>query len=325
MLKARKKKDLMGTGNVVRVSRNGRDYDIPVDSDGNVPLWAMASRLQEFGTAGDIDSDAPIVLPPRCSPRDIIDWWVDPNGAYDIEGIDTKNPEIYDVSSIESPTHRKAQRRIAVVTPDPEEQARIRRVLSESFTASELCAMSEQGSFVIRTLPDCGDATGCYLRRQDGVEVPLVMIEEGCTPDGIVHEVVHHARAADPGREGVLRTSYPIDQNGKTDLKLFNRLSKNLRKKILREEERQTVAETVVRTHTDPMQSGYYDTVGGKRSRDAYIDDRRVLTNTPMEIPESMIPRLVGEKAKRAVTKGYDYTNIAKAEILSRNTRREDR
>lgn len=325
MIRNRGKKDPTGTGNVVRISQDGRDYDIPVDEEGNVPLWAMASRLQEFGDMSDIGTDAPIVLPSRCSPRDIIDWWVDPNGRYDIEGIDTKDPVIYDVSSLESPAHRKAQRRIAVVTPEPEEQARIRRVLSESFTASELTAMADQGSFVIRTLPDCGDATGCYLRRQDGIEVPLVMIEEGCTPDGIVHEVVHHARATDPGREGVLRTAYPTDGDGKVNLKLFNRLSKNLKRKILREEERETVAETVVRTRTDPMQSGYYDTIDGKRPREAYIADRRMLTQSPSAIPESMIPRLVGEKAKRAVTRGYDYTNIAKAEILSRNTRREKR
>ncbi len=228
---------------------------------------------------------------------------------------------MYDVSSVQGQGMREVQRRFAVISTEPEEAARIRRILSESFTVEELRQMTNVGAFIIRTVPDMGDATGCYLRKQDGIEIPLILIENNTTPDGIVHEVVHHARAVDQTREGVLKTTIPTTSDGRFDRLKMVLKGRKRAEELIEEEERQTVAETVVRTKTDHNQSGYYDNVPGRTDpRTAYVDDRRILTGTPADVPERYIPRLKGESAKRAVEKGYSYTNIARTEILGRST-----
>ena len=180
--------DLASPYATVNVRHGGVTYAIPVDEDGHVPRWALAQRFQEAGDFDDLDSDSPVVLPAECTPRELVGWWADPRSC-DIKGIDTRDSDIYDVSDVPK-SKRHAQRRIAVVAP-PEEQARIRRILSDRFTREELEAMAAGGSLVIRTVPDCGDSTGVYYRRQDGIEVPLIVLEEGTTEDGVVHELVH--------------------------------------------------------------------------------------------------------------------------------------
>lgn len=296
-----------------------RTYRIPVDENGLVPDWALVSRFQEKGDWSDLDSRSELVIPSGRTPQEIAQWWANPSSC-DIQGIDTPDSPYYDVSSV--PDNQKSvQRRIAVMA-DPEEQARIRRILSQSFTRDELETMTRNGSFIIRTVPDMGDATGCYYRKQDGVEVPLILLERQTTPDGVVHEVVHHQRAVDPDRRGILRTTYPSTRKGRLKDWTFDHLSKSKQDRILQDEERLTVAETVVRTGLDRSQSGYYDTVPGMQSREAYLDDRRILTDTPPDVPQSEVPRLKGRAARNAVLHGYEYSSIARAQILSRNVRK---
>ena len=299
-------------------------YKIPIDSQGFVPLEALAQRFQEVGNVdADLDDRPVRVVPQKCTPQMIVDWWADPS-VYDIEGVDTPNSPMYDVSSVQGQQMREVQRRFAVIASEPDEAARIRRVLAESFTAAELREMTNNGAFVIRAIPNMGDATGCYLRKQDGIEVPLILIETKTTPDGIVHEVVHHARTADGTREGILKTDIPTRPDGKLDRIRLALKGRKRTEEILEEEEKETVAETVVRTKTDPYQSGYYEGVPGRVDpRTAYIDDRRILTGTRADVPERRIPQLKGESARRAVEKGYSYTNIARAEILGRSTEKK--
>ncbi len=301
----------------VRIRRGGRVYTIPVEN-GVVPLWALAQRFQELGTVDDLDSDSSIVLPSGCTPEELIEWWVDPSSC-DIQGVDTRDSPIYDVSSVPK-SKRSAQRRMAVIA-DPEEARRIRRILSESFTAEELETMASNGSVVIRSVPDCGDATGCYYRRQDGVEIPLIVLEKRTTPDGVVHEMVHHLRAVDTSRHGVLRTAFPTDSDGKMSAR-FGRMSRRQRDKVVEQEERATVAETIARTGSDPVQSGYYDGVKGKNPRAAYVQDLHTVTGSDPRKSESEIPKLKGKAARVAVSRGYEYTNIARSAILSRSVKK---
>ena len=301
----------------VRVRRGGRIYTIPVEN-GVVPLWALAQRFQELGAVDDLDSDSSIVLPSGCTPEELIEWWVDPSSC-DIQGVDTRDSPMYDVSSVPK-SKRSAQRRMAVIA-DPEEARRIRRILSESFTAEELEVMASNGSVVIRSVPDCGDATGCYYRRQDGVEIPLIVLERRTTPDGVVHEMVHHLRAVDRSRHGVLRTAFPTDADGRMSSR-FRTMSRRQRDRVVEEEERATVAETIARTGVDPVQSGYYDGVRGTDPREAYVDDVYAITGTERGKPKSEVPRLKGRAAKVAVARGYEYTNIARASILSRSVKK---
>lgn len=293
---------------------------IPYDSEGHVPMWALAQRFQQVG---NFDADVgrggvPVRYGPF-TPDDIVDWWIDPS-VCDIAGLDDEESSIYDVSSLPK-EQQVVQRRIAVIAPK-EEADRIRNVLASSFTLSEIEKMSRHGSFVIHTIPDGGDATGCYWRKQDGVEIPVIALESGCTADGVVHEMVHHLRAVDDSREGILRTPYPMDEEGKLDAEYVRCLSPEELDSILEMEERLTVAETDVRTKLDPSQSGYYDGVRGKKPRDAYREDRHILTDTPPDVPDQAIPRLRGKQARQAIVRNYAYSNIAESQILSRNVRK---
>ena len=288
---------------------NGQTLRIPVGSDGLVPKWAIVQRFQEAGNVDDIYTTASVVLPQRLTPLQIAKWWADPS-CCDIQGIDTDDSEVYDMTGVPQ-THLAAQKRIGIVAADPGEQRRIRRVLSQAFSAEELEAMSRNGSFVINSLSETGDVTGCYYRAQNGIKIPLVVIEDRCTPDGIVHEIVHHARAVDDSREGMLRSE--LDEKPNILRRLF---SKPLRKKLM-DEERRTVAETVVRTGKDPIQSGYYDSVPGMDPRAAYLQDRRIMRGLPDDCPEYAIPKLKGKAARDAVTKGYAYSNIARSLVFS--------
>ncbi len=306
----------MEAAGVVCFQVGDRKVEIPVDSNGKVPTWALAMRFQEAGDITDLDERNELVLPSECTPEEVLGWWLDPSSC-DIQGIDTDDSEIYDVSSVDDPEKREAQRRIAVVDADPDERDRIRKVLSDSFTAEELRRMASEGSFVIRSVPYMGGATGCYYRRQDGVEVPLIVLEKGNTPDNMVHEMTHHIRAADQSRKGMLAT--PIKTGGRFDR--ITRILPSMRRDQ-EDEERLTVAEAMVRTGLDPVQSGYYDGVEGKSPREAYIEDLYTLTGTPPDVPPEDIPRLTGKAARNAVLHGYAYTNIARAQILSKDVRK---
>ena len=301
------------------VRRGLRTYRIPVDENGLVPDWALVSRFQEKGQWDDLEDGSQVVVPSGRTPEEIVDWWINPS-VYDIDGIDTPDSPYYDVSSVPD-NQKRVQRKIAVLA-DKDEQDRIRRILAESFTVDELETMTANGSFVIRTVPSMGDATGCYFRKQNGVEIPLIVLERNTTPDGVVHEVVHHIRAVDPDRRGMLRTSYPSTRKGRLKDWTFDHMPKRRQDRILEEEERLTVAETVARTSLDKSQSGYYDGVRGMDPRDAYLADRYILTDTDPDIPQSEVPRLKGRAARVAVLHGYDASLIGRAEILSRNVRK---
>ena len=149
------------------------------------------------------------------------------------------------------------------------------------------------------------DCTGFYLRRQEGCPVPQIVLEEGTTPDGIVHEAVHHLRAVDG------RTSFPT-KDGILDPE-YRRLPKSRKDTIVSKEEKETVAETVARTRTDPVESGYYGHVPGYSSRGAYLHDQEVLSNSKA---------LKGKAAIRAVEENYERTSISRA-IISANRRKK--
>lgn len=301
---------------IVTVRFDGQTYQIPVDSTGRVPRWALAMRFQQAGSVDDIDTREGIVLPAECTPQELIRWWADPSSC-DIAGIDTPDSQIYDMTGVPS-RYVGVQRRIAVVDADPKEQMMIRRVLMDCFDREELEAMASNGSFIIRSMANMGGATGCYYRKQDGVEIPIVMLEKGNSEDQMVHEMTHHLRATDRKRHGLLRAAFPTRRDGSLDSEAWDSLSKEEQDSIVEREERMTVAETAVRAGTDRSQSGYYDRIRGITDpHEAYVQDRRIITDSEPQIPQAEIPRLKGKKARDATLQGYAYSNIARAEILS--------
>lgn len=286
----------------VTVRRGMRTYTIPVDSDGHVPLWAIVQRYQEVGDYRDRDDTDPCLLSTPLTPEEIADWWADPS-VCDIIGVDDKDPPIYSVPLSIRGKKRKALKNIAVIAPK-EESDRIKKILADSFTAEELEAMSGGRSLMMRTEEHLHDCTGYYLRRQNGVEVPQIVLEEGTTPDGIVHEAVHHLRVTDG------RTAFPT--KGQVLDPEYSRYPRSKKDEIVRLEETQTVAETVARTRIDPVQSGYYDSIPGKSSRSAYLRDQEIISEGRA---------LKGRAAIKAAEANYDRTSISRA-IISSNRRK---
>ena len=276
-----------------------RPKGIPVGKDGYVPEREIVRRYQEVGDFSDSNTDDSLILPRKLTPQEIEQWWEDPS-VCDIEGIDTKDSDIYSVPLSIRGRKRKALKRIAVLS-DRKESDRIKKILADSFTAEELERMADERSLMVSVQPHLRDCTGFYLRRQDGVPVPEIVLEEGTTPDGIVHEAVHHLRV----REG--RATFPT-RNGVLD-PAYRRLPKDERDRIVGREERETVAETVARTRIDPVESGYYDRIPGQSSRAAYLHDQEVISGSKA---------LKGRAAVKATERNYERTSISRA-IMSSN------
>lgn len=275
---------------------------IPVDKDGYVPKKELVRRFHEIGSPRDADHDASTVLPARVRPEQIREWWEDPS-VCDIEGIDTADAECYAVPLSIRGKKRKALKRIAVLS-DKKENARIKKILADSFTAEELEEMVQGRSLMVSIEPELDDCTGYYLRRQDGVPVPEIVLEQGTTPDGIVHEAVHHLRAVEgrsefPDRSGILDSGYA-------------RLPKANKDRIVGREEKETVVETIARTRVDPVESGYYDRVPGQSSRAAYLHDQKVVSGSRA---------LKGRAAVKAAERNYNATSISRA-IISSNRKK---
>lgn len=276
-----------------------RRKDIPVGDDGYVPFDAIVQRFHQVGDLRDSDSTEAMVLPNRLTPEQIADWWDDPS-VCDIDGVDTEDSDIYSVPLSIRGRKRKALKRIAVLA-DKKESDRIKKVLADSFTAEELEEMAGGESLMVSTKPHLRDCTGFYLRKQDSVPVPQIVLEDGTTDDGIVHEAVHHlrvkeGRSAFPTVNGILHPSY-------------RNLPKQARKEIIGREEKETVAETVARTRVDPVESGYYERIPGISSRSAYLHDQQVISGSRA---------LKGKAAIKAVQDSYDRTSISRA-IISGN------
>ena len=269
-----------------------------MDDTGHVPFEAIVRRFHERGIPEDADTTDSLVLPRTLTPDQIAGWWEYPSSC-DIEGVDTEGSDIYSVPISIRGRKRRALKRIAVLA-DRKESDRIKKVLARSFTADELEEMSSGRSLMVTTAPHLRDCTGFYLRRQEGVPVAQIVLEEGTTDDGIVHEAIHHLRVAQgrtafPTKDGVLDAGY-------------RRLPKTERNDIVGREERETVAETVARTAVDPVESGYYQRIPGSSSRSAYLHDQAVISGSKA---------LKGKAAIRAVQENYDRTSISRAIISS--------
>ena len=276
---------------------------IPVGKDGKVPFKAIVRRFHEVGSRRDADSTDSVVLPRELTPSQIREWWDDPS-VCDIEGVDTEDSDIYSVPISIRGKKRAALSKIAVLA-DRKESARIKKVLADSFTADELELMASGIPLMVSSEEHLRDCIGFYLRRQEGCSVPQIVLENGTTPDGIVHEAVHHLRAVDG------RTSFPT-KDGILDPE-YRRLPKSRKDSIISREEKETVAETVARTRTDPVESGYYGHVPGYSSRGAYLHDQDVLSKSKA---------LKGKAAIRAVEENYERTSISRA-IISANRRKK--
>ncbi len=300
----------------VRLGR--KKYSIPMDSDGFVPTWAILSRYHEvFGNdvrRRDNSFDDERILPPRLTPEEIVEWWADPSTC-DIAGIDTVDSEVYDVSSFTGPM-REIQSRIAVITPTRKEMLRIRKAIAESFSLEELDEMTSGNSIVIQTVPDGGEAYGVYVRKQSGVATPILIYEEGASPDSIIHELVHHIRTM-PSRKGkgLAETTFPMKPDGSVDLWEIAKKGPEGRNRMECVEEATTVAETMMRTEPDGKPSGYYcDVPSGKSIKSMYSEDVKRLKGNDAK------RRMNGPEVVNRLNRDFDRLNIGYAEIMGRDS-----
>ena len=145
---------------------------IPVGKDGKVPFKAIVRRFHEVGSRRDADSTDSVVLPRELTPSQIREWWDDPS-VCDIEGVDTEDSDIYSVPISIRGKKRAALSKIAVLA-DRKESARIKKVLADSFTADELELMASGIPLMVSSEEHLRDCTGFYLRRQEGITVPII-------------------------------------------------------------------------------------------------------------------------------------------------------
>lgn len=204
---------------------NGREYDIPVDEDGYVPVSKLLERFESGEGVSDgktfrdpvkdYDERADVVLPEKLTPRQAAIWWDRP-AEYDIEGIDAPGrPKIRKGMKFYG-TEAEATRMSVLV------DGALNRKEREKLTKSGL-------SYTARPMhPGTAgwyDGEGVSLSREKGMEVPVV-----------AHESAHAMRARDRSRD--------------------NRILLTEAEKI-GVEESCTVAESQARSST-PAISGYY-------------------------------------------------------------------
>ena len=292
----------------------GKRYSIPVDEDGFVPVEALVRRYQQSGNSdGDRVRESKLVYSGRLRPRDIVRWWADPSSC-DIRGIDTRKSDVYDVTGIRDKRMRAVQRRFAVVTDDPDEQKRIRRIVADGFTIEELDRMTRPPSFIIRTIEygEAGDVVGFYERSAGMGDVPTITIEKGATPDHIVHEMVHHLRTTRrPGK--VTSSAFPQKRDGTLDMRRYSHMGERTKRMIHDAEETATAVEAAARTHLDDDPSGYWDYAGG---RTAYERDKARLA----QMCGGGDCTLKGAAAVKAVERNYNKLDIAYAVLMSGET-----
>jgi len=204
------------------VTVGGVKYRIPVDDNGFVPRWAIASRFlaTDQGTGRndkrnvrvDAKIDADEILPEKVTPEQLKKWWHEPN-TRDVQGIDTADSDLYDVISLKSKGAREAHGMIAV-DGTPEQQRLVRSVIENSFTVKEQKALVKRGGLVI-TFSDLGkNVAAQYSGKADGMAYKIVV-----NPDFIddrnsyLHEIVHHSRLVDDDRKSVLLQTRSTDKN----------------------------------------------------------------------------------------------------------------
>lgn len=292
------------------VTVKGRKYKIPVDDNGKVPPSAIAARFlavkegtgkaQKRNVVLDHNQDAKEILPLDITPEQLKEWWAAPN-TRDVEGIDNKDPSIFDVIGIRAKGAIEAHGKIAV-DGTPEQQEILRSVIADCFTVKEQKALVKKGGVVVHIddLPD--GYAAIYQGKKDGMSFQITVDPKYVkkTDDSFLHELVHHSRLVDDDREGVLMRSRSSDESLVVVLPDDVSL-----------EEAATVLETLAR-HTpydDPEYPSYHGYVGALKGKDPFElirKDRELVAGSAAPGSKG----LRGKRAKNAVKTNFDKSEI---------------
>lgn len=301
-------------------AKNGTVYQIPVDSKGKVPAFAIFERFLDFnsgtrdGHKRNIGLDLALeaqtlhkVPKGGFTPEQIVEcgWWMYPAES-DIKGID--DPSSIMTGEFELPTDAMAvASKIAILGP-ADERERVKKVLKDNFTAKELKKAVKDQGIVITVAPAGQGASGWYRGKQFGVKTPQIVVDPGASEDTITHEFVHHMRREDETRGGIARCPFPLTSE-KGIGSDYMALTESQKGTLINIEEAATVAETVARTRQpEPRPTGYYVHMPGGRDNYPtwYVEDRETMTKGG----KSNRPQ-IGKRATSRVNARFEETHIS--------------
>jgi hypothetical protein len=209
----------------------------------------------------------------------------------------------------------RAQKGIRFVGVKLSDQAKIRRVLRDSFTQAELSMMGGEEGVTVKVGKTPKGKGGAYYRKQKGQPIPEILLDRELTEDTVTHEFVHHARAKDKSRIGYAKTPYRVLDNGMMD----NSYYIGNKADIHNIEEAATVAEAAARTRGPAKRpSGYYDEVKGTSKKAAYESDRKRMTGHPRSADIGDTKGVQGKATINRLNREFPKTHIATKKVRGR-------
>jgi len=329
---------ITGAANVIYKQRA---YNIPVDSNGNIPSDLAIARLMDTDEGDrtgkrrnafvDLAVTADTVAPDKAgmslnkSEKEDFQtdtdralqylWWIYPN-EMDFKGVDEIG------SDWQARTKGRGGSAIAITGASDKERAAIIQIINKNFTNKERELM--RGLVIeVRTRLNRG-AAGMYLQARGGVTFDKILLHRSYifkAPDKagpnkgddvydetLTHELIHHLRTKDPRREKYTLAKAPPYVTGK---------DKDA-------EETFTDGETVARMRIAPSdkKAGYYWKINQRRlpeglqsnQHDAAVthdklifmglrDDKGIVTYQPTQVNEEVQQEKVSDNGGPAVMK----------------------
>lgn len=298
---------------------DGKYYDIPINSKGNVEKKSMISRFTSFNDGKKrnpkIDANKmnrTQLNPKKTKPEDIAKWWADPSSC-DIPGIDTpgSRDNYYDDVKLSSKAMEKAQSKIPIIGGTKSDRAMIRKTLDDNFSAAELNRITKYREIVVIVDEPGKGLSGYYSHKPKGNYSNDICLMPGVNEDTITHEFVHAIRARDPTRKGLAKSTLPLDGQGYLVLVP----SKGELQQMMDKEEATTVAETTIRTRKPTDNPTAYFTLvpgGSGKEIENYRQDRVTLLGMKKTDQYNTVVPKKGTGAVKNLNDRFHKTNISK-------------
>ena len=251
--------------------------------EGRRPAPDISLAKRDYSTTADR------VIPLKCTPEQIAEWWADPSRC-DVQDVDCAGPPKVNIPEGMTAAQKRDQGRIRVIAT-PLEERMIRRELVMGFEPGDVSRIAASGP-VIQASPMARAVTGSYDPANNRVTVDR---DRGLEQGTIVHELSHQLRATDRSRRGPVVTTNPD-----ADI-----------------EESCTVAEQMARSDKVDY-SGYYQKAcvfdpGTHRWRDPTPSEaRRMAEEDHMLFTEGRGKGLKGDAAIRSVERHWGESHIAR-------------
>ena len=218
----------------------------------------------------------------------------------------------FDLSCLRSKGAREAQRKITVDGTSEDERI-IRSVILNSFTVKEQKALVSKGELLFRVKEQPVGVMAQYYAKEDSVryliEIDPMFIDDRGT---YLHEIVHHSRMVDDSRKTVLLKTRS-ESNEKIIIK--DRDDRSL-------EEAATVLEAIAREtpYEEAICPSYHAHTADNDVEEGFrqlAEDRKLVAGSA----EPGSKGLKGVRAKKAVEKNFDRSNISNLKFGKKSAR----